>query len=63
MPISMSLTFKIQMVREPIELPNCRMEFNEEIAGLEDLQTWVTKDDFNLVGYKHHESIKYEFIV
>ena len=54
--------FTIQMSREPIELPNCRMEFNEEISSLEDLQTWVTKDDFTLVGYEHHESIKYEFI-
>jgi thymidylate synthase len=54
--------FKIQMSRVPVEIPNCYMQFNEDICTLEDLQTWVTKEDFVLTGYEHYEPIKYEFI-
>jgi thymidylate synthase len=54
--------FLLQMARSPIEIPNCRMDFNKDISSLEDLQTWVTKEDFVLTGYEHHEPIKYKFI-
>jgi thymidylate synthase len=51
----------IQLKREPFPLP--RLEINSEIKTLKDLETWVTTDDFRLVGYEHHPAIKYEFTV
>ena len=36
---------------------------NPEIKTLEDLETWVTMDDFELVGYEHHDPVKYPFTV
>lgn len=54
--------FKLQMSREPIELPNCEMTLNKDILSLEDVRGWMTKNDIELSGYSHHDSIKYEFI-
>lgn len=54
--------FKVQMSRTPLPLPECTLEINSNITSLEDLRTWVTKDDFLLEGYRHLEPIKYEFI-
>jgi thymidylate synthase len=51
----------VQLTREPFPLP--RLEINPEIETLTDLETWVTTDDFQLVGYKHHPAIKYKFTV
>jgi len=51
----------VQLKREPFPLP--RLEINSEIKTLNDLETWVTTDDFRLVGYEHHPAIKYEFTV
>jgi thymidylate synthase len=51
----------VQLTREPFPLP--RLEINSEIKTLKDLETWVTTDDFRLVGYEHHPAIKYEFTV
>jgi thymidylate synthase len=51
----------VQLKREPFPLP--RLEINSEIKTLKDLETWVTTDDFRLVGYEHHPAIKYEFTV
>ncbi|QAY02109.1 thymidylate synthase [Vibrio phage VspSw_1] len=38
-----------------------KLIINPEIKTLEDLQTWVTKEDFTLEGYASHESITYPF--
>jgi thymidylate synthase (EC 2.1.1.45) len=55
-------TFKNQQVdREPLPLPS--LKINPKIKTLEDLETWVTMDDFELVGYEHHDPVKYPFTV
>lgn len=50
-----------QLPRTPYELPI--LEINPKITCLEDLETWVTMDDFKLVGYKSHPKISYPFSV
>ena len=50
-----------QLDRRPFEEPS--LIINPEIKTLEDIETWVTVDDFQLVGYKHHDPIKYPFTV
>jgi len=52
---------KEQISRKPFELPT--LKINPDIKTLEDLETWVTIDDFELEGYQHHEHIKYPFAV
>lgn len=51
----------VQLKREPLPLP--KLEINPDIKTLEDLETWVTVDDFELLGYEHHPAIKYKFAV
>ncbi len=51
----------VQMKREPYPLP--KLEINPDIKSLKDLETWVTPDDFELVGYQHHPGINYPFSV
>ncbi|MGR5162557.1 thymidylate synthase [Vibrio owensii] len=52
---------KEQIKREPYAAP--KLIINPKIKSLEDLETWVTVDDFEVVGYQHHEPIKYPFSV
>jgi len=47
--------------RDPLNLPE--MKINPDIRSLEDLETWVTVDDFEIVGYDHHPAIKLEMAV
>lgn len=51
----------VQLKREPS--PSPKLKINPDIKTLEDLETWVTLDDFELVGYMHHPAIKYQFSV
>lgn len=51
----------VQLKREPYPLPT--FTINPDIKSLEDLETWVTTDDFNVDGYEFHEPIKYPFAV
>lgn len=51
----------VQLKREPFSSPSLTM--NPEIRTLEDIETWVTTDDFTLDGYQCHEAIKYPFTV
>lgn len=51
----------IQLKREPFPAPT--LKINPNIKTLEDLETWVTMDDFEVEGYQHHEAIKYPFAV
>ena len=46
---------------EPYESPT--LNINPNIKSLEDIETWVTTDDFEVVGYQHHDAIKYPFAV
>ena len=51
----------VQLKREPLALPT--LKINPEIKTLEDLETWVTTDDFEVVGYDSHPAIAYPFSV
>ncbi|MUK38270.1 thymidylate synthase [Aliivibrio fischeri] len=51
----------VQLKREPLQAPIFKI--NPEIKSLEDLETWVTMDDFEVIGYESHEAIKYPFSV
>jgi len=39
------------------------LHINPNIKSLEDLETWVTLDDFEVSGYQYHEPIAYPFSV
>lgn len=51
----------VQLKREPFPSPT--LEINPDIKSLEDLETWVTMDDFKVHGYEHHDPIAYPFSV
>lgn len=51
----------VQLKREPF--PSPRLIINPKIQTLEDLETWVTVDDFEIEGYRHHDPIAYPFSV
>ncbi|MCB2427677.1 thymidylate synthase [Methylophaga pinxianii] len=49
----------IQLKRDPY--PSPQLHINPDIKTLEDIETWVTVDDFEVIGYQHHAPIKYPF--
>lgn len=51
----------VQLKREPLPLP--KLHINPNIKALDDIETWVTTDDFSVEGYQCHEAIKYPFTV
>lgn len=51
----------VQLKREPF--PEPQLVINPKIKSLEDIETWVTTDDFELVDYQCHDPIKYPFAV
>jgi len=51
----------VQLKREPFPPP--RLKINPDIRSLEDLETWVTMDDFEIEGYQYHPAIHYPFSV
>lgn len=51
----------VQLKREPF--PSPKLHINPEIKTLEDIETWVTLDDFDVEGYQYHEPIAYPFSV
>ncbi|RLV61701.1 thymidylate synthase [Parashewanella curva] len=51
----------VQVKREPFESP--QLHTNPKIKSFEDLETWVTLDDFEVTGYEYHEAINYPFSV
>lgn len=51
----------VQLKREPFESP--QLKINPDIKTLEDLETWVSKDDFEVINYKFHDPIQYPFSV
>ncbi|MHB8408402.1 MAG: thymidylate synthase [Acidiferrobacterales bacterium] len=55
----MDLMVAVQLPRAPFPLPTLRI--NPDIRTLNDLETWVTLEDFELDGYQHHPAIKYPF--
>ena len=57
----MDLMVNVQLKRAP--LPQPRLEINPDIRTLKDLETWVTLEDFRLIGYQSHPTIPYPFSV
>ncbi|WP_028299729.1 thymidylate synthase [Oceanospirillum beijerinckii] len=57
----LELVRDVQLKREPF--PSPQLKINPDIKSLEDLETWVTLDDFELEGYQHHDAIQYPFSV
>ena len=51
----------VQLKREPY--PSPRLIINPDIKSLEDLETWVTLDEFEVEGYQSHEPIAYPISV
>lgn len=51
----------VQLKREPFASP--QLHINPDIKSLEDLETWVTLDDFSVTGYEFHDAIAYPFSV
>ena len=51
----------VQLKREPY--PSPQLSINPDIKTLEDLETWVTMDDFEVHNYQHHDPIAYPFSV
>lgn len=49
----------VQLPRAPKPTPT--LALNPDIKSLRDLETWVSVDDFDLIGYQHDEPIKYPF--
>ncbi|MEW7976047.1 MAG: thymidylate synthase [Candidatus Sedimenticola endophacoides] len=57
----LELMREVQLKRKPF--PSPRLEINPDIKSLEDIERWVTLDDFAVVGYRHHDPIAYPFAV
>jgi len=57
----LDLMQNVQLKRQPF--PSPQLKINPKIQSLEDLETWVTMDDFEVLGYQCHEAIKYPFSV
>ncbi|CSA26590.1 thymidylate synthase [Vibrio cholerae] len=51
----------VQLKREPFPAP--QFHINPKIKTLQDLETWVTLDDFDVTGYQFHDPIQYPFSV
>ena len=51
----------VQLKRAPYPAP--KLHINPNIKSLEDIETWVTLDDFEVEGYQYHEAIAYPFSV
>ena len=51
----------VQLKRAPFDPP--QLHINSKINSLQDLETWVTMDDFEVSGYQHHDPIAYPFSV
>jgi thymidylate synthase len=51
----------VQLKRDPFPPP--KLHINPDIKTLQDIETWVTLDDFEVEGYQHHEPIAYPFSV
>jgi thymidylate synthase len=51
----------VQLSRDPFPSPT--LWINPEIRSLEDLETWVTTDDFKVENYESHLPIVYPFSV
>lgn len=51
----------VQLKRQPFDSP--QLQINPDIKTLDDIEKWVTLDDFEVTGYRCHEPIQYPFSV
>jgi thymidylate synthase len=56
-PDQMDQMKNVQSLRDPLPAP--RLWINPDIKTLDDVLTWVTKDDFAIFDYYHYPAIKY----
>lgn len=57
----LDLMKNVQLKREPF--PSPQLHINPKIKSLEDVETWVTSEDFTITGYKCHDPVAYPFSV
>jgi thymidylate synthase len=57
----LELMKNVHLKREPYASPKLRI--NPDIKSLNDIEKWVTLDDFTVEGYQHHDPIAYPFSV
>ncbi|AKO30899.1 thymidylate synthase [[Haemophilus] ducreyi] len=57
----LALMRDVQLKREPFATPT--LTINPAIKSLEDLEIWVTLDDFKVENYFYHPSIQYPFSI
>lgn len=57
----LDLMKNVQLKREPKSSP--QFFISDKIKTFEDIETWVTTDDFSIDGYEFHDPIKYPFSV
>lgn len=57
----LALMRDVQLKRQPYAAPS--FTINPAIKSLQDVETWVTTDDFAVENYQFHEPIKYPFAV
>lgn len=57
----LALMRDVQLKR--VAYPSPKLNINPDIKSLEDIETWVTMDDFSVAGYEHHPAIQYPFSV
>ncbi|VAW89023.1 Thymidylate synthase [hydrothermal vent metagenome] len=57
----LALMRDVQLSRTPYAPP--QLHINPDIKTLQDIETWVTLDDFEVSNYQHHEPIAYPFSV
>lgn len=55
------LMVNTQLKRKPFAMP--ALSINADIKSLEDIETWVSTDDFQVEDYQHYEAIAYPFAV
>lgn len=55
----LALMRDVELKREPFPVP--KLHINPDIKTLEDIETWVTLDDFEVEGYQYHPAIAYPF--
>lgn len=57
----LELMKNVQLKRQPF--PSPKLHINPDITSLEDIETWVSLDDFEVEGYQYHDPIAYPFSV
>ncbi len=51
----------VQLKRSPY--PLSKLIINPKIKKLEDIENWVSSDDFKVINYRFHGKISYPFNV